>query len=164
MNDISWVELAVFMFFFLLVTVMGFMASRWRRASALDNLDEWGLGGRGFGTFVTWFLIGGDIRHSEVPISATVGYSFNRLEPISPFVRAGLVHHFVDGDQYKSSSPGPLVAVGIDFTHIIVEASWDDSEVTFDKLNCDASGAQCSLGEATLSTYEYLLAVYWRFR
>ena len=44
MSDISWVELAVFLFFFLLVTVMGFMASRWRRASALDNLDEWGLG------------------------------------------------------------------------------------------------------------------------
>jgi hypothetical protein len=110
------------------------------------------------------FLIGGDIKHSEVPISATVGYSFNRLEPISPFVRAGLVHHFVDGDQYKSSSPGPLVAVGVDFTHIIVELSWDDSDVTFDKLNCNASGAQCSLGETTLNTYEYLLGVYWRFR
>ena len=27
----------------------------------LDNLDEWGLGGRNFGTFVAWFLIGGDI-------------------------------------------------------------------------------------------------------
>ena len=27
----------------------------------LDSLDEWGLGGRGFGTFIAWFLIGGDI-------------------------------------------------------------------------------------------------------
>jgi SSS family solute:Na+ symporter len=61
MNEINAVELAIFLFFFLLVTVMGFMASRWRRAESLDNLDEWGLGGRGFGTFVTWFLIGGDI-------------------------------------------------------------------------------------------------------
>ncbi|MGB9378532.1 MAG: sodium:solute symporter, partial [Mycobacteriales bacterium] len=25
------------------------------------SLDEWGLGGRGFGTFVAWFLIGGDL-------------------------------------------------------------------------------------------------------
>ena len=25
------------------------------------HLDEWGLGGRGFGTFVTWFLLGGDL-------------------------------------------------------------------------------------------------------
>ena len=61
MNDVNAVELAVFLFFFALVTVMGFMASRWRRAESLDNLDEWGLGGRGFGTFVSWFLIGGDI-------------------------------------------------------------------------------------------------------
>ena len=27
----------------------------------MDNLDEWGLGGRGFGTFIAWFLIGGDL-------------------------------------------------------------------------------------------------------
>ncbi len=55
------VAFAVFLFFFLLVTVMGFVAARWRSAGALDNLDEWGLGGRGFGTFIAWFLIGGDL-------------------------------------------------------------------------------------------------------
>ena len=54
------VELAVFIFFFLLVTVVGFLASRWRRGD-LDLLDEWGLGGRSFGTLVTWFLLGGDL-------------------------------------------------------------------------------------------------------
>ena len=61
MNDINVVELGVFLFFFLLVTVMGFLASRWRRAESLDSLDEWGLGGRGFGTFISWFLLGGDL-------------------------------------------------------------------------------------------------------
>jgi SSS family solute:Na+ symporter len=61
MNGIDPVALVVFLFFFLLVTVMGFLASRWRRVEALDSLDEWGLAGRGFGTFVSWFLIGGDI-------------------------------------------------------------------------------------------------------
>jgi len=60
MNDIDTVALVVFLFFFLLVTVMGFLAARWRRGP-LDNLDQWGLGGRGFGTFVAWFLIGGDL-------------------------------------------------------------------------------------------------------
>ncbi len=59
--DINWVALSIFTFFFLLVTVLGFMAARWRRVGELDNLDEWGLGGRGFGTFVAWFLIGGDL-------------------------------------------------------------------------------------------------------
>ncbi len=61
MNDIDPVALGVFLFFFLLVTVMGFLAARWRRAASLDSLDEWGLGGRSFGTFIAWFLIGGDI-------------------------------------------------------------------------------------------------------
>jgi SSS family solute:Na+ symporter len=55
------VALSVFLFFFLLVTVLGFVAARWRRVGELDNLDEWGLGGRGFGTFIAWFLIGGDL-------------------------------------------------------------------------------------------------------
>ena len=61
MNDVSTVAFSVFLFLFLVVTVLGFAASRWRRAQALDNLDEWGLGGRGFGTFIAWFLIGGDL-------------------------------------------------------------------------------------------------------
>jgi solute:Na+ symporter, SSS family len=46
---------------FLLVTVIGFAAARWRRGGAdLMHLNEWGLGGRGFGTFIGWFLLGGD--------------------------------------------------------------------------------------------------------
>jgi SSS family solute:Na+ symporter len=52
--------LVVFIFFFALVTVMGFVASRWRRPKTLASLDEWGLGGRQFGTWITWFLVGGD--------------------------------------------------------------------------------------------------------
>ena len=61
MSGVSTVTFSVFLFFFLLVTILGFAAARWRRAKALDNLDEWGLGGRGFGTFIAWFLIGGDL-------------------------------------------------------------------------------------------------------
>src|SRR5437879_5709476 len=53
--------LAVLVGLFLLVTVMGFWASNWRRGEHLASLDEWGLGGRGFGTWVTWFLLGGDL-------------------------------------------------------------------------------------------------------
>ena len=61
MSDVNGVSLAVFLFFFLLVTVLGFVAARWRRVVPLESLDEWGLGGRGFGTFIAWFLIGGDL-------------------------------------------------------------------------------------------------------
>jgi len=59
-SDIRPVAIGVFLFFFLLVTVMGFIAARWRRPKTLAHLDEWGLGGRQFGTWITWFLVGGD--------------------------------------------------------------------------------------------------------
>jgi len=61
-GDIHWTALAVFVFFFLLVTVMGFAASRWQTGGSKKeaHLDEWGLGGRNFGTWITWFLVGGD--------------------------------------------------------------------------------------------------------
>ncbi|MCE0765340.1 sodium:solute symporter [Pseudonocardia kujensis] len=58
---IQWVQLSVFVVLFLVVTVMGFVASRWQRGGALNHLDEWGLGGRKFGSWITWFLVGGDL-------------------------------------------------------------------------------------------------------
>jgi Na+/proline symporter len=56
---IDWTATLVFALFFLLVTVLGFVAARWK-AGDLNLLHEWGLGGRRFGTVITWFLIGGD--------------------------------------------------------------------------------------------------------
>ncbi|WP_163506988.1 monocarboxylate uptake permease MctP [Fodinicola acaciae] len=56
-----YVELAIVIVLFLLVSGMGFVAARWRRAGGLDHLDEWGLGGRSFGSWITWFLLGGDL-------------------------------------------------------------------------------------------------------
>ncbi len=53
--------LAVFLGFFALVVVMGFVAAHWKRPATLAHLDEWGLGGRQFGTWITWFLLGGDL-------------------------------------------------------------------------------------------------------
>ena len=60
-TGIDYFALAVLVGLFLLVTVMGFWASNWRRGEHLASLDEWGLGGRSFGTWVTWFLLGGDL-------------------------------------------------------------------------------------------------------
>ncbi len=61
MSNIQWVELIVFAFLFIVVTVLGFVASRWKAGGGLDHLDEWGLGGRKFGSWITWFLLGGDL-------------------------------------------------------------------------------------------------------
>ena len=57
----QWTEIIVFTLLFGFVTVLGFVAVRWRAAATLDHLDEWGLGGRKFGSWITWFLIGGDL-------------------------------------------------------------------------------------------------------
>ena len=50
----------IFIALFMLITWLGFVAARWRKAD-LNMLNEWGLGGRRFGTVVTWFLLGGDL-------------------------------------------------------------------------------------------------------
>ena len=59
MQDLNWVALTIFVVLFGFITWLGFAAARWRRGD-LDLLHEWGLGGRRFGTVVTWFLMGGD--------------------------------------------------------------------------------------------------------
>ena len=61
MTHINAVSFTIVIVLFAVVTVTGFAAARWRRAESILHLNEWGLGGRGFGTFVTWFLLGGDL-------------------------------------------------------------------------------------------------------
>jgi SSS family solute:Na+ symporter len=94
-TEINGSALAVFIFFFLLVTVMGFVAARWRKPETLASIDEWGLGGRNFGTWITWFLVGGDFYTAYTVIAVpalvyTVGaYGFFALPytiVVYPFV------------------------------------------------------------------------------
>jgi SSS family solute:Na+ symporter len=56
----NWPAIIVFSALFVVVTVLGFVAARWRAAD-LNHISEWGLAGRRFGTIVTWFLLGGDL-------------------------------------------------------------------------------------------------------
>jgi len=58
--DLNWTALTVFILLFGFITWLGFAAAHWRRGD-LEQLHEWGLGGRRFGTLITWFLLGGDI-------------------------------------------------------------------------------------------------------
>src|SRR5690349_22453856 len=60
MHDVNWTALTIFVVLFGLITWLGFAAANWRKGD-LDLLHEWGLGGRRFGTVITWFLIGGDL-------------------------------------------------------------------------------------------------------
>ena len=60
MQDVNWTALIIFVALFGFITWLGFAAAHWRKGD-LDQLHEWGLGGRRFGTIVTWFLVGGDL-------------------------------------------------------------------------------------------------------
>jgi solute:Na+ symporter, SSS family len=95
--DIDWIALTVFIFFFALVTVMGFFAARWKAGPVSEHLDEWGLGGRQFGTWITWFLVGGDFytAYTVIAVPALVyavgAYGFFALPytvVVYPFVFA----------------------------------------------------------------------------
>ena len=72
-DHLNVVATAVFVVFFAFVTVLGFVASRWKAAD-LDHIGEWGLGGRRFGAWITWFLLGGDLytAYTVIAIPALV--------------------------------------------------------------------------------------------
>jgi len=60
-NHLNAVTFVILVTSFLIVTLIGFASARWRPAEDPMQLTEWGLGGRGFGTFISWFLLGGDL-------------------------------------------------------------------------------------------------------
>lgn len=61
MSHVNAVSFTILVVLFAIVAIAGLAASRWRRAEDLMHLNEWGLGGRSFGTFVSWFVLGGDL-------------------------------------------------------------------------------------------------------
>lgn len=110
------------------------------------------------------FNISGDVHHFELPIGATIGYTFLSGGNVSPYVRGGLVYHYVDGDQYSSTDPGLFAAVGVElFAHFAVEVATDQSEVEFDALDCTAANVPCALTTQKLNTYDLMASVYYRF-
>ncbi|WP_291492239.1 sodium:solute symporter [Desulfurella sp.] len=53
-------ELSIMLAFIVIVGIVGFYASKFK-PSLTNDITEWSLGGRHFGTFIVWFLIGGDV-------------------------------------------------------------------------------------------------------
>jgi hypothetical protein len=62
------VALAVFVGLFLVVTVLGFIAARWK-AGDMKRLDEWAVADQRFGIVITWFLVGGDLYNAYTVIA-----------------------------------------------------------------------------------------------
>ncbi|MCL4323384.1 MAG: hypothetical protein M1498_02955 [Candidatus Thermoplasmatota archaeon] len=57
----STVDYAIFLIVVIAALFTGFIAYLWRKPKNMNDIEEWGLGGRRFGTVVIWFLLGGDL-------------------------------------------------------------------------------------------------------
>lgn len=119
----------------------------------------------GFGPL--FFVTGDAGNHTEIPVGLTVGYTFFPKANTSPYVRAGMVHHFVSGDYYQSTSPGLLAAAGIEFARnrgakVVLEAMLDDSAVEFDSYTRTTAGV---LRRSTkkLNTYDTVINLVVKF-
>src|SRR5262245_58934545 len=104
-----------------------------------------------------YFRVTGDVKHFELPIDGTVGYGFLPQEQATPYVKGGIVYHFASGDFYKSSTPGFIVAGGVDFARRravrgTVEVSFDASKIELDVL-CVARQPGCSAGAEKVRSY-----------
>ncbi len=129
-------ELAVFIVLFCLVSIIGLLSVRWRRGD-VGNLEEWGIAGRRFGGFVTWFLQGGSIytTYSFIAVPALVfgkgiigfyalpylviAYVVMFLVMPQLWTRARDSHHVTAADFVKERFESRWLAVVVAFTGIV---------------------------------------------
>src|SRR6516164_526506 len=172
-----WDAIAVFIFFFLLVTVLGFVAAHWRKGD-LDLLHEWGLAGRRFGTVITWFLLGGDLYTAytfiAVPAlifgSGAIGFfAVPYTIIVYPFVfmvmprlwSVARRHHYITGADFvrgRYSSRGLALAVA--FTGILATMPYIALQLVGIQVVLAAMGIQ---GDAPLVIAFVILAAYTYF-
>lgn len=102
------------------------------------------------------FLILGDTSHYEIPIVATVGFSFFQKSTLSPFLRVGASYHIAKGDYVNSSTPGLFASIGTDIGKTWgIEVAVDQSTVELDVL---------STGEPVdFNTYDMIISVFALF-
>jgi SSS family solute:Na+ symporter len=175
--DITATIVFVSLFFF--VTVLGFYAARWKQAK-LDSLDEWGLAGRRFGTWITWFLLGGDLytAYTFIAVPALLfgmgafgffGIPYTILiYPLAFMVLPRLwavshKHGFITpADFIRARYNSPLLALAIAVTGILatmpyVALQLVGIEVIIGGLGFDTKGA---MGELPLIVAFVILAAY----
>lgn len=169
----------VFVSLFLFVTILGFYAARWKQAS-LHSLDEWGLAGRRFGTWITWFLLGGDLytAYTFIAVPALLfgmgafgffGIPYTILiYPLAFMVLPRLwavshKHGFITpADFIRARYNSPLLALAIAVTGILatmpyVALQLVGIEVIIGGLGFDTKGA---MGELPLIVAFIILAAY----
>jgi SSS family solute:Na+ symporter len=174
---IDWVALSVFTFLFVVVTVLGFLAARWRRGD-LDLLHEWGLAGRRFGTVITWFLLGGDLytAYTFVAVPALVFgtgaigfFAVPYTIIVYPFVFVVMPrlwsvarrHHYITAaDFVRGRYSSRSLALAVAFTGILATMPYIALQLVGIQVVLAAMGIQ---GDAPLVIAFVILAAYTYF-
>jgi SSS family solute:Na+ symporter len=174
---IDWMALSVFIVLFVLVTVLGFVAARWRRGD-LGLLHEWGLAGRRFGTIVTWFLLGGDLYTAytfvAVPAlifgSGAIGFfAVPYTIIVYPFVFVVMPrlwsvarrHHYITAaDFVRGRYESRSLALAVAFTGILATMPYIALQLVGIQVVLAAMGIQ---GDAPLVIAFIILAAYTYF-
>lgn len=174
---VKTLELTIFIVLFAAVSAVGFLAGRWRRADSMAHLDEWGLGGRSFGGWITWFLIGGDIytAYTFVAVPALVFgagalgfFAVPYTIVVYPIVFAVLarlwsvshVHGFVTpADFVRARSGSPTLALLVAITGIVATMPYIALQLVGIEAVLKAMGVKGSLpiivAFAILAAYTY---------
>ena len=106
-----------------------------------------------------------DYKHYEVPISATVGFTFMPSKATSPYVRAGLIYHLANGTYVEGSNAGLLGAAGLEFNRdgravFSIEVAVDQSEVELQRFQAPPPAR----GDVVaLNTYDVIASFIVRF-
>lgn len=173
-SAINSTAMAVFIFFFALVTVLGFVAARWKRGD-LTQLHEWGLGGRQFGTLISWFLVGGDFytAYTVIAVPALVysvgAYGFFALPYtiiVYPFVFAVMPklwevchrkNHITAADYVQGEFGGKWLPAAVALTGIIATLPYIALQLVGMQVVIKSLGVT---GELPLVVAFAILAVY----
>jgi SSS family solute:Na+ symporter len=177
MPPLDLVALTVFIIIFVAVTVLGFLASRWRRGD-LDLLHEWGLAGRRFGTVVTWFLLGGDLytAYTFIAVPAAIFgtgavgfFAVPYTIIVYPFVfvvmprlwSVARKHHYITGaDFVRGRYSSRSLALAVAFTGILATMPYIALQLVGIEVVMAAMGIP---GDAPLIIAFVILAAYTYF-
>ena len=135
-NDLDY---AIFLLVVIVALFTGFIAYLWRKPKDMSDIEEWGLGGRRFGTVVVWFLLGGDLYTAytliAVPgVAASSGslamFAITYGIMIYPIVYATMPklyavskkrHYITSSDYVRDRFDSKLLAMLIGITGVVAE-------------------------------------------
>lgn len=104
----------------------------------------------------------------DLPLNFNVGYTLIPRSPVSPYVKTGFVFHVNTGDYLTSSSPGLLLAAGVDFlrskrVNFGFEVARDFSESVFEHRIQDDYYDSYYTTEKKISTGGLTIGLFVRF-